>query len=286
MADKQRLATKDELKQIRDWLGKIPYVDIALIDDNFLQHYFLHRRGSLMETKEYIHNFFKSCLLSNKDTLILDPTSDTADINYKSTFNFVMPNLLDGAYVTYHSICPPLPSRYAKSALALSKRMSLHKIMTYPPQVNSNIYICDLQNYSAETFAQICTPTEWGEFLNSSMKSISFRMKSIHLINASPMAQMALQLVTQFMGQKYKERFVFHVTMDTLYKYVPKSHLPSDLGGDLGTRQELHDSYNKLLKQSTTELVKWQESFLSRHGKFDKIIGAVDNSSFRKLEID
>ena len=65
--------------------------------------------------------------------------------------------------------------------------------------------------------------------------SFPIRFKEIHIINESPIFQVAFTLVKPFLTEKMKQRLRFHGTsLESLHSCVPASILPEELGGNMG----------------------------------------------------
>lgn len=92
--------------------------------------------------------------------------------------------------------------------------------------------------------------------LNSIRKSIRFlqegsplNVKAIHVMNTVPWLHMIIALIKPFMWSEMMNKIHFHPSnMD--YKkfheeFIPKSHLPSDYGGDLESIEQLHEQQRK-----------------------------------------
>ena len=66
------------------------------------------------------------------------------------------------------------------------------------------------------------------------------KLKEVHIINVSPLVDTIINFVRPFLKEKIRQRIHFHSTIDTLYKSVPKSMLPSEYGGDAGSVKDLN----------------------------------------------
>ena len=65
--------------------------------------------------------------------------------------------------------------------------------------------------------------------------SFPIRFKEIHIINESPIFQVAFALVKPFLTEKMKQRLQFHgCCQESLHRSVPANILPEELGGDCG----------------------------------------------------
>lgn len=65
--------------------------------------------------------------------------------------------------------------------------------------------------------------------------SFPIRFKEIHIINESPIFQVAFALVKPFLTEKMKHRLQFHgCCQESLHRSVPANILPEELGGECG----------------------------------------------------
>ncbi|XP_015794820.1 alpha-tocopherol transfer protein-like [Tetranychus urticae] len=122
---------------------------------------------------------------------------------------------------------------------------------------NGIIGIIDMRNLY---WAQIYHIGVSGSRLASHITDYCFpwTIQSAHLVYENRLTSMAFNLFKPFLSSKLRQRINFHGSnLETLYKFVPKSHLPPSLGG---TNQEYSgEFYNNILEQNKqTVLDHWQ----------------------------
>jgi len=68
------------------------------------------------------------------------------------------------------------------------------------------------------------------------------RLQAIHILNTRPIIDKIMMLIRPFLKKELLEMIHFHAPgeMEQVYKYLPKSCLPSDFGGELPTCEKLH----------------------------------------------
>ncbi|KAB0791388.1 hypothetical protein PPYR_03188 [Photinus pyralis] len=75
------------------------------------------------------------------------------------------------------------------------------------------------------------------------LRASPVKLKKIHMFNTFSITRQMIQVVRPFMDKKLYEQFVFHprdLQWEEFYeKYVPRRSLPSDLGGDLPTVDDM-----------------------------------------------
>ncbi|KAL1130519.1 hypothetical protein AAG570_011765, partial [Ranatra chinensis] len=86
---------------------------------------------------------------------------------------------------------------------------------------------------------------------------IPVRLKAIHILNAIPLIDKLMFILRPFMKKKLLKMIHFHSgDYGEIHRYIPKSCLPCDFGGDLTSCESLHGNklfYLKLLLHLTCQ---------------------------------
>lgn len=65
------------------------------------------------------------------------------------------------------------------------------------------------------------------------------------MINVSPLVDTIVNFVRPFLKEKIRQRIHFHSNLESLYKFVPKTMLPTEYGGDAGPVKDINGKYLK-----------------------------------------
>lgn len=111
-----------------------------------------------------------------------------------------------------------------------------------------------------------------------------FDITAVHVLNTVPFINMIINIVKPFTMSELLNKIQFHpsnMDYEKFYKEcIPKSHLPSDFGGDLESIEELH-------KRNRADLMKLRDYFLLEEQQTNKDFDMYecDDSIARKARI-
>ena len=222
-------------------------------DDKFLQKFLRAKSHAMEKTKEMITRY---CM---------------ARIKFKENYKSSLPS---SCITTFsHQIQTVLQHRDTQA-----RRVFIFRVGCWDPasvskeDLFSANYLC-LELMAREPRTQISGITalvdmeglSWSHWMQMSMdyiqsmvgmvqNSFPIRFKEIHIINESPIFQVAYALVKPFLTEKMQQRLKFHGnSQESLEKCIPASILPQEMGGEAGqfSNQEL-----------LTELLAMEEFFV------------------------
>jgi RNAse (barnase) inhibitor barstar len=109
-------------------------------------------------------------------------------------------------------------------------------------------------------------------------------VKAIHVLNTVPFLNSIIALIKPYLRSETLKKIHFHPTNMNYEKFyqdfVPKSHLPSDYGGDLDSVEDLH-------KQQIREFMEMRDYFLmeeqQQNLQFDEFADEYDENRRRKI---
>ncbi|XP_030080405.1 alpha-tocopherol transfer protein-like [Drosophila hydei] len=151
--------------------------------------------------------------------------------------------------------------------------------------------IMDFSGYTAAHLMQVTSSTvkKMSIFAEEAMP---VRDKGRHMINTNAAFQMSFNMMQSILPVKQQGRISVHGSnLESLYSYIPQRYLPTHLGGEQGTLEEL--------KQLTWDIFTAQKEYLRAEANYgvdeklrpagqscdyDSIFGV--DGSFRKLNID
>lgn len=108
--------------------------------------------------------------------------------------------------------------------------------------VAGDIIIMDAAVATPAHFARF-TPPLVKKFLICVQEAYPVKLKEIHIINVSPLVDTIVNFVKPFLKEKIRQRIHFHHDLDSLYKFVPKSVLPKEYGGDIGSIKDINGMF-------------------------------------------
>ncbi|KRT78509.1 CRAL-TRIO domain containing protein [Oryctes borbonicus] len=118
------------------------------------------------------------------------------------------------------------------------------------------------------------------------------RSKQIHFFNIPSFFDTLLGIIKPLIKEKFQQRIYAHNTsrVEDMYKYIPKSILPMEYGGEAGPIQELID-YWKNKVESYADWFKDDSQYIANESKRVGKAKIANNffgieGSFRKLDID
>ncbi|XP_028167689.1 uncharacterized protein LOC114358028 [Ostrinia furnacalis] len=126
-------------------------------------------------------------------------------------------------------------------------------------------------------------------FRNTFMEGLGLRVSAIHVLNCPRYGQTVLNVMKQFFKPKILDRTIFHGSLDELYEYIPKRHLPKDYGGEEPSLDELKEKYEKecrseKAKKFLIDSSKMVSNESKRSGTY--IYDECLTGSFKKLDFD
>lgn len=117
-----------------------------------------------------------------------------------------------------------------------------------PGRISANfMFIIDAKGFTLRHFLNVVKNISTVRlFMKYIQEAVPFHIKKLNFINGSFILDKLIALIKPFMSKELMEALVIHTSLDTLYDLVPKDNLPSELGGDLGSKFELHQKFLEL----------------------------------------
>nr|ATY51939.1 CTD28 [Heliconius melpomene] len=188
----------------------------------------------------------------------------------------------------------PMPKLdVSKSRIMIAKYCNpdlLGEFRLYVDYNISDIHILDLKGLTLNDVAQF-NPIIFrkGEILHT--KGYGLRVKGIHILNAPTYADKFISVLKPVLSEKVAGRIHVHNSYDDLHKYIPKTFLPEDYGGEEPSIAVIHEQWKEYLK--TDEARKFLENSNKLKSDESKRNCAKFNEeylgmpgSFRKLNVD
>lgn len=87
-------------------------------------------------------------------------------------------------------------------------------------------------------------PALWDSntYLNYVQEAVFFKLRKVHLFNASPIISKIYSMLKPFIKKELQEQIFFHSSHEDLYDIVSKESLPNDFGGETGSVKDLYET--------------------------------------------
>ncbi|XP_030756396.1 alpha-tocopherol transfer protein-like [Sitophilus oryzae] len=115
------------------------------------------------------------------------------------------------------------------------------------------------------------------------------RVASIHCINFYPALETTMNIIKSIIPAKIAKRFHYHKNAEALFSIFPKSIIPSDIGGDESSLDELNNRWIEKFGQykdlfDKLGAMRVNESLRPTRLVNDEVLGYYGN--FKKLDVD
>ncbi|XP_046964223.1 uncharacterized protein LOC124533103 [Vanessa cardui] len=156
---------------------------------------------------------------------------------------------------------------------------------------DSFIVVFDARGSNIMDYIKFLSPVTMQQCVSILIEGYKMRVKGFHFVTPSKSVDTLIGIFKRALSPKLRERIQIHRDLESLYKYVPKEILPSDLGGPEKSIQELNDDLmNAVTSDEFTailnemRLAATDETYRSEDQFNDQYMGMP--GSFRKLNID
>jgi len=158
--------------------------------------------------------------------------------------------MTDDCYVILHKLRSYEPKDYwfdpgVKTFIMKTEALAFHE---GPRKGSGIIFVDDLEGASLwHLFRPSINSIRRG--LKFLQEGSPFDVKAVHVLNTPTFLDKILAIVKPFLRTELRNKIYFHSSskdLESFYKeHIPKSNLPSDYGGDLGSIEELHTKQRK-----------------------------------------
>lgn len=204
---------------------------------------FLNACGNIDDAARVIKIYYDSRKLSPEHFDDRDPNSREIKQCFKNQYYFtVKPTEAEKCPIIYHKLNNSTASNYmfdnACKTYSMTIDAALYKYGPYP----GVIFVHDMEHVG---FMHILRASISGlkKYLYYLQYGLPAKLCRVHVLNVNVVFNRLLKLLTPFLKKELLE--VIHVHTTTMdyeefhKKWIPKSHLPSDYGGDLSSNEEM-----------------------------------------------
>jgi len=222
-------------------------------DEKFLQKFIRAKSHDMEKVKEMLTRY---CIARTKFKENYRSSLPSASVN---TFSYQIQTVLlhrdkQARRVFLFRVGNWDPSIVSKEELFSANYLCLELMAREPKtQISGISALVDMEGLSWSHWMQMSM-----DYIQSMVgmvqNSFPIRFKEIHIINESPIFQVAYALVKPFLTEKMQQRLMFHgSSKESLEKIIPARILPQEMGGEAGqfSNQEL-----------LTELLGMEEFFI------------------------
>ncbi|XP_049812132.1 alpha-tocopherol transfer protein-like isoform X1 [Schistocerca nitens] len=290
---KQLGTSEDEIQQslatLRDWLQAQPHLPDT-IDDRVLEGMYIGCKCSTERVKKSLDAYFS--LKHKVPELLMKRDPLGADVQESKEIMKIMgmPRLTaDGYRVAVLVDLNPDPEKLDVPKLMRVGLMwmEIARLLDY---FVGAILVLDFKNVTAAHLPKIgLNNLRIAETLYRT--AYCTRVKSIHIVNAPKIIDMALTVVKSALSPKLGERVMAHLEgSDTVFQCVPREFIPNELGGTGGPVDEIHDASYAIMYPYRDWLLE-QDRYLSDESKRPPGTAIVNDmfgmeGSFKKLSVD
>ncbi|XP_077292067.1 retinol-binding protein pinta-like [Arctopsyche grandis] len=285
--------TPSDLQTIREWLVKEPHLANVKISDQRILSFLRGCKFSIERCKQKLDMYYTMKNLAPELFANRDPLDPKTQAILKSGVTLPFLGLADdGADRVYMVRLGIYDSSKYTLADVLKVSFMITDILLQEDDnfvVSGQMLLLDLKNVSFGVLSQF-TPALAKKVTTCSEKTYPIRQKGNHILNTPPGFETGFNLFKSLLSDKLKSRVRVHnQDMNSLHQCIPKRLLPSDMGGDAISTEELIDHWKKKV-ESYRDWFLEEETYKSderkRLGKpkTAEIFGV--EGSFRKLDID
>ncbi|GJQ86159.1 hypothetical protein Trydic_g13439 [Trypoxylus dichotomus] len=286
--------TKDDLEHIKEWLRKQPHLNPRM-DDQFILTYLRGCKFSLERTKMKLDALYTLKPMLSEFFSNRNPFDD--DIQYLLKIGVILPlTKIANRESPRIMLLRPGEADPSKTKLETFFKLNL-MVMDILLNEADDYIICglvlflDMTGMSMGHMAQ-ANPSTIKKSMTYFQQCQPNRAKELHFFNIPSFFDTLLGIIKPFMNEKYKQRIYAHNTsrIEDMYKYIPKSILPTEYGGEAGPIQNLID-YWKIKTENYADWYRNDGQYVSNESKrigkpriANDIFGI--EGSFRRLDVD
>uniref|UniRef100_E2J7G0 CRAL/TRIO domain containing protein n=1 Tax=Triatoma matogrossensis TaxID=162370 RepID=E2J7G0_9HEMI len=225
-----------DVVQLREWLAEQHHLPPSRLKekDCFLKTYLTGCKGSIESAKRKLDAYYtyRNCseIFDNRDPLHAGYQRVNELMNV-----CLLPKLSKSKdLVMVNMALDEDPKKY-QYLYNMRRIIQIIEMQMRMPDVMANgiCYIIDMKHFTPGHIV-LFTPTIVRDMLHLVQKILPYRMKGLIFVNAPSYMEIALNnLIKPFMTSKMKDRFhVFSGGHEEFYKFVDRSVLPKEFGGD------------------------------------------------------
>lgn len=276
--------TQDELRNIREWLEKIPYLPV--LEDHILASFFRGCKGSLEKTKRCIDNFYQNRLKYPEIITNFNPLSKETQQFMDTAKILPLPKKTKDGCTIITSALTKTDAESFNPAEMFKMFCLVLAVLIYDNEIGSAkvIFALNAKGINLKHLAKM-TPTLIASAISLLATSAPIRIEAIHILHPPPGSEWLLSFAQSLIKEKLALRIHLQDDAKNLCDLYPKELIPSDYGGELDSLNELFKSYRKKL-EGAAQLFLDEEETLKKLDALRPKSDEIFVGSFKKLDID
>ncbi|XP_056641497.1 clavesin-2-like [Diorhabda carinulata] len=288
-------ARKECVAHLRNWVNQHPDIENCLTDDSFLLRFLRVKKFSLSMTEQILLKYlnfrkrFKH-FMYNMDCLDRNVSEIIGD-----GFLFVSPFRDSfGRRVIIYDIGKFNLHKF--NGVDLAKTFALTYETLLDDEENQILGVTHVANLAGASlnYVPLFTATEFAIMVRWGEQSIPMRHKQIDVLNMPSIVKFVFDFALTLASDKLKRRLNVHSSIDQLHTKVNRRCLPSELGGDIPSKEmirlwkaELEGKRKRLLSYDDMNLLS-DRGIIRRRKPVNLDENGISDlpGSFRKLDFD
>ncbi|XP_015513350.1 uncharacterized protein LOC107219599 [Neodiprion lecontei] len=281
---------ESDLDILRDWSKKQPHLPHPISDGELIL--FLHRNYYQIEpTKPTIDAFHTvrthaPDFCSNRDPLNSKNLREIMKVLGCVPLPGATP---EGWKMMLVTLLDHDPSRYAYVDAIKLLCMVLELWLFTEGTVPGHVVIFDMTGVTMGHLVRISL-TVMKKFLYYMQEALPMRLKHVHFINTSPIADVVLNMMKPFTKSELLNQFSLHTDLESFSKKIPTDVLPNEHGGKAGPLKNLWADELRKVEEHRAWFLEEDKRKVNENLRPGKAKNATDlfgvEGSFKKLDID
>lgn len=125
------------------------------------------------------------------------------------------------------------------------------------------IFVIDGKGFSFRHFLEVARHIKTVRiYMKYIQEAAPFNIKGIHFVNCSTVLDKAFSLIKPLMKKEVLSVIHFHTSgLDSFHQYVPLDCLPAEYGGVLGSIDDLHRTFSKIIEAKRFVLINLEYAY-------------------------
>nr|XP_018913535.1 PREDICTED: alpha-tocopherol transfer protein-like [Bemisia tabaci] len=279
---------RQDVQILKHWLRQQPHLPVD-IDGTRLERLLFYCKNSLERSKQKLEQYFSLKSAAPEVFLNRDATDPLLYEQNKIVFNNPLPRLTeDNNRVCLLKVVDPSRLKELDVEAWMKRTFMCYDLrMTYEHSAN-DLYLDDLENCDA-SFLKYVTPTLLSKIVSYGNMAYPYRIKQVVIYKPPKVLEAFINICKTLVNKKLASRVVTVSNNEELHKYISKSCLPKEYGGDEErSLDEIRDAIDKELMKNKA----WFDAEEKNKSDESKRIGnssstvAEMTGSFRKIAFD
>ncbi|KAK5638640.1 hypothetical protein RI129_012935 [Pyrocoelia pectoralis] len=278
---------REDVQMIKEWLGKQPH--LPEMEEFEIITILLSCNYSVELTKVTIDNYYtlKSLTPEIFRKRDLKTWVNTLDAVICIPLSTLTP---EGYQVVYARLQSLDPNKYVLVDTLKCGEIIIKMKIYEKGAVDGLVFVFDMTGFSLTHIAQLPVMTI-RKLIVYMQEACPLKLISLHVINGGARVDKLMTIMRPFIKKELLEMIHIHSNyVETLFNYMPRECMPKDVGGLLGSVQEMQEKVKETVLNNM-DFIEEDEKKLAdeskrpqKNNKFDDVFGI--EGTFRKMELD